>query len=292
MLHAACYRLNLPFIKMSLIYNCRNHADSDSADGLDPLAPPPLPLKKRSPSSSTELLESLSSRAGMSAGITSTAVCASSHDRSAGLADHMTGAPFNPGQNQLDFTLGRAGLTPSSSASSFPFVNHRSSGDLITSSSSSSSSSLSSAQWQEQQLEKGKATTQTFSRTVSDSKLVSSTVMSRKTTGKTFDEINELTSQINQLTNCIEEIPPPLPAKKGHPLHRLNSQYDNVPELLEERMAALSSVTSQQRTVVMRKVERISSSSTSSSQSSHSNQRYIDSQLCEISSPKIWHVLL
>lgn len=167
----------------------------------------------------------------------------------------------------------RSSLPSSTSSSSFPLMNHRSTGDLITSSSSSSSSSISSAHWQEQNLEKGKSSTQTFSRTVSDSKLVSSTVVSGKVTGKACEEINELTSQIKQLTNCIEEIPPPLPAKKSQILHRLNSQYDNVPELLEERMAALSSVTSQQRTVYTRKVERISSSSTSSSQSSHSNQK-------------------
>ncbi|BFZ19943.1 hypothetical protein BsWGS_22981 [Bradybaena similaris] len=244
----------------------RNCPDVDSIDGQDPLLPPPLPQKKRSPSSSTEILETLSGRVATPSTPTS-AVIPGGHGAAGGNV-------FNHNNMQLDMgpPTSRSSLPSSTSSSSFPLMNHRSTGDLITSSSSSSSSSLSSAHWQEQNLEKGKTSTQTFSRTVSDSKLVSSTVVSGKVTGKACDEINELTSQIKQLTNCIEEIPPPLPAKKSQILHRLNSQYDNVPELLEERMAALSSVTSQQRTVYTRKVERISSSSTSSSQSSHSNQ--------------------
>ncbi|CAG5124661.1 unnamed protein product, partial [Candidula unifasciata] len=232
------------------------HRNCQDVHVQDPLLPPPLPQKKRSPSSSTEILETLSGRVVPPTTPTSSVICG--------------GNVFN--HSSMGPPTSRSSLPSSTSASSFPLINHRSTGDLITSSSSSSSSSISSAHWQEQQLEKGKTMSQTFSRTVSDSKLVSSTVMSGKVMGKTCDEINELTSQIKQLTNCIEETPPPLPAKKNQILHRLNSQYDNVPELLEERMAALSSVTSQQRTLYTRKVERISSSSTSSSQSSHSNQ--------------------
>lgn len=155
---------------------------------------------------------------------------------------------------------------------------------------------------------------QAVSRTHSDSKIVnssssssnSSAVFSRTSNGnsgkcggkagsRAFDEINQLTSRIKQLTEFAEEIPPPLPAKKGSPaasvsFSRLNSQYDNVPESFEEKIAALSAhlansdnlvvsqttSTSQQRhtSVVMRKdQQRISSLSNANSQSSQSNQR-------------------
>ncbi|XP_055898157.1 rap guanine nucleotide exchange factor 1-like isoform X3 [Biomphalaria glabrata] len=235
-------------------------------NGSDPLIPPPLPQKKRSPSSSTEVLESLRSSGN------GTLISSASLDHSLGMAGGMSS--FNFGNKPLNFGLPQAGLV-SLQTSSFPLMNHLSAGDLVTSASSTSSSSSSSlsSQWQ-QQSEKGMVTTQTFSRTVSDSKLVSSstTMVSKKAQpGKAFEEINELTSQIKQMTDCIEDSPPPLPAKKGLPLHRLNSQYDNVPDSIESRMAAVSSV-SQQKTVVMRKVERISTSSSSSTHSSHSNQ--------------------
>ncbi|CAL1536377.1 unnamed protein product [Lymnaea stagnalis] len=239
----------------------------------DPLAPPPLPQKKRSPSSSTEILESLSGRTSMNATPiasphTSTLITSASLDHSLGMVGG--GSAFVMGNKAQNFGIPHGAVMPlpSMNASSFPLVNHHSAGDLVTSASSTSSSSSSSLSSQWQQHEKATVTTQTFSRTVSDSKLVSSSVVSRKSSGKAFAEINELTTQIKQLTNSIEEIPPPLPAKKSA-LNRLNSQYDNVPEIMESKMSSLSA---QQRTVVMRKVERISSSSTSSSQSSHSNQ--------------------
>ncbi|KAH9488884.1 Rap guanine nucleotide exchange factor 1 [Bulinus truncatus] len=242
----------------------------DYMNGADPLVPPPLPQKKRSPSSSLDMLESL-----RSSGTTSnTLINSASLDHSLGMASGASSS-FNFGNKPLNFGLPQGGIS-SIQTSSFPLINHLSAGDLVTSASSTSSSSSSSisSQWQQQQQggDKGTVTTETFSRTVSDSKLVSSTtVVSRKASVKPFDEINELTTQINKLTNCIEDVPPPLPAKKGLPLHRLNSQYDNVPDTIESRMAAVSSL-SQQKTVVMRKVERISTSSSSSSHSSQSNQ--------------------
>ncbi|XP_059151465.1 rap guanine nucleotide exchange factor 1-like isoform X2 [Physella acuta] len=208
-------------------------------NGADPLAPPPLPVKKRSPSSSTEILESLSGSRGSH---NSTLMTSASLDHSLGMLGGGFVAVNKP------FSIPQAGLPASPTSSSFPLISQH-------------SASISS-EWHQDT-----STTQTFSRTVSDSKLLASTLTSRKLPAQACAEINELTTQINQLTNCIEEIPPPLPAKKG--LNRLNSQYDNVPELLENRLAGLAT---QNRTVMMRKVERISSSSTCSSQSTQSNQ--------------------
>ncbi|XP_012945561.1 rap guanine nucleotide exchange factor 1 [Aplysia californica] len=273
------------------VLNRLTSSDQDSVDGGQDLVPPPLPEKKRSPSTSLDILDSVSGRASTcstpSGATPSTSTHPSSLVSSASL-DHQLGIAGRGSLASLPGnTLVSGGIVPGAATNGGSPVNHLSLGDvsISQSSSSSSSSSLQATQsWQQQKDSEGgpstTTTTHTFSRTVSDSKLVSSTVVSRKATtgGKACDEINQLTSQIKKLTHCIEDTPPPLPAKKGSGLHRLNSQYDNVPDGLEDRVAALTSVgssvtMSQQRTVVMRKMEsRISSSSTSSSQSNHSNQ--------------------
>ena len=246
---------------------------STCLDDVDPLNPPPLPEKKRSPSASAELLDSLSSAAlGRSKPpMLNNSV---SLDHSLASAGHqmpvmvraMLSSPTHPSGNGVVSTTSVSSSSSSSSSLTF---------------STSSSSTMQQQQQHSvvQQSSKTVTTHQTFSRTVSDSKLSSSS--SRK--GKTFDEINQLTDQIKELTNTIQEIPPPLPAKKSS-MQRLNSQYDNIPESIEDRLAALSSTSSnlsssssfsshQRTTVVMRKEARVSSSSTSSSQSSFSNQR-------------------
>ncbi|GFR69572.1 Rap guanine nucleotide exchange factor 1 [Elysia marginata] len=80
--------------------------------------------------------------------------------------------------------------------------------------------------------------------------------------------------------------PPKPPLPPGHQI-LLNRWYDNIPETIESRLAALSSTSStssssfsshQRTTVVMRKEGRVSSSSSSSSQSSYSNQSFSQQQ--------------
>lgn len=241
----------------------------DCLSDVDPLKPPPLPQKKRSPSASVDFLGSLSSRNKPPLLNNSMSL-----DHSLGLASGQTHVQMRSklGGPPTATVNGNGTVTTSSVSSS---------------STSSSSSSFSSTQHQShvtvQQSSKTVTTQQTFSRTVSDSKLSSSSSASKK--GKTFDEINQLTDQIKELTSTIQEIPPPLPAKKSS-MQRLHSQYDNMPETIENRLAALSSTSSssstfsshQRTTVVMRKEGRVSSSSTSSSQSSFSNQSYSQQQ--------------
>ncbi|GFR75288.1 hypothetical protein ElyMa_000451700, partial [Elysia marginata] len=257
-----------------------SHVSADCLDGVDPLKPPPLPQKKRSPSASTDLLDSLSS-----------AVSGRSKPPLLNSSVSLDHSLASAGQQQMPVIM-RAMLSGPASLNGNSIVSTTSVSSSSSSSSSSSfsTSSCSTTQQQQQQhsqshvvvqqsSSKTVTSQQTFSRTVSDSKLSSSSSStSRK--GKTFDEINQLTDQIKELTNTIQETPPPLPAKKSS-MQRLNSQYDNIPETIESRLAALSSTSStssssfsshQRTTVVMRKEGRVSSSSSSSSQSSYSNQ--------------------
>ncbi|XP_025112500.1 rap guanine nucleotide exchange factor 1-like isoform X4 [Pomacea canaliculata] len=240
---------------------------ADVANGEESF-PPPLPEKRRLHNS--EMLSSVGSQVSMSGSRSSgqTTPTGSPHTSmvTSLSSDHalstiLSGTPLQSPQS----------ISPGSSMSSN--LNNSSSDDLSACPLAGTSTVVLSRS----------SHSSVMSRTSSESRIISSSVVKPECRaggagggGRTFEEINALTSEIKKLTSSIEDIPPPLPAKKGS-LQRLMSQYDNIPDT-STQVFTTSSVTSAtsvvtSRTVVSRTMEaKFSSSSTQSSlqRASHS----------------------
>lgn len=228
----------------------QNQVDSRNFVNGDESIPPPLPRKRRSQNS--DMINSFGSIDSQSSGqITPTGM-------------PNTSLISSQSSDQTFESLTPSGsLSPGSSMGSN--LNNSSCDDLHSASLGSGGSTV---------LVSRSSHSSVFSRTSSESHIVSSTVLPQEIIGggKTFAEINALTSEIKKLTSSINEVPPPLPAKKG-PIHRLMSQYDNLPDV---QTFTTSSVQTSSRTVISRTVEstsRFSSSSSSSGTSQSSLQR-------------------
>ncbi|XP_076455431.1 uncharacterized protein LOC143290006 isoform X3 [Babylonia areolata] len=218
----------------------------------DDLIPPPLPQKRRS---HNEMMSSLGSL-GSSLGSGQT-------------------TPTGPGGLAgSDLTLGSTASSSSSRSSNLDF-----SGEDLRSSGLSSGGVSSVVVCRS-------SSSSTYTRTSSETRITSS-LESRNSgggsggAGKPFEEINALTSEIKRLTSSIEDIPPPLPAKKGT-LQRLMSQYDNMPDgagqtfssSLSSSVVCSSTTVLTSRTVISRTMESSTryNSATAASSSSSSSQ--------------------
>lgn len=229
----------------------QHQVDDDGVSNGDDSVPPPLPQKRRS---HNDMLCSVGSLGSMGGSISSgqTTPTGSPH------ASLMMSVSSEP-------TLGSQSHSTSPGSSQGSNLNHSSSEDLNSSCMPGGGTVVMSRS----------SHSSVFSRTSSESRIVSSTVLPREGRasgegggGKTFEEINALTSEIKRLTSSIEDIPPPLPAKKGT-LQRLMSQYDNMPEIQTLSSSSVTSATSSvtSRMVISRTIQS-HVSSTSSSQSS------------------------
>ncbi|KAK7504449.1 hypothetical protein BaRGS_00004315 [Batillaria attramentaria] len=232
----------------------QHQGDGAGVSNGDDTVPPPLPQKRRS---HNDMLSSMGSLSSMGGSISSgqTTPTGSPH------TSLITSISSEPAINSLAHSTSPGSSQSSNlNLSSSEDLNSLPGGATVVMSRSSHSS--------------------VFSRTSSESRIISSTIVPHDGRisgdtggagggGKTFEEINALTSEIKRLTSSIEDIPPPLPAKKGT-LQRLMSQYDNMPEtgiISSSVSSSSSSVTS--RTVVNKTIESTSRfSSASSSQSS------------------------
>ena len=249
-----------------LIRKSLSHDEVDSSD-----VPPPLPDKTKRRSQIQNMLEMVSN-AGMHCGN----VSPSSHSP----------------HNSMIVSGGNLSLLDSSINSSNGSLHSQSS---CASPSSSLSSGLNHSA-EELVSSQRSQLSGSFSKTVSDSKLVKkSTVMTGSHSECTVDQINQLTQEIDKLTKLTQDmeemtkrnlnktaeiksdVPPPLPSKR---MNRMVSQYDNLPDGMSIESGYMSSSSSVcTRTVISRTVTsrmsqnsqtseaRLSSSSTSSTQS-------------------------